>query len=964
MYNDPIDSSATSQEELSDSVAPNANYSRWMTDMAADIAHLKLHQLAIPGAHNSGVDTDGNFNVGTKWAACQNKSFSDQLAAGARYLDLRLVDASYKKDIGGSKVPRYKFIEIFEFAHNVVSVGRHLNHLVDAVRNFSDTNPGEIVIIDFHKYDRGRNYSHTSLERCLPKFSSIKDRLIPPSAKNLSIGEIRKTHPGCNIILCLDHNYPTPSSGNEDKWPGGTVRREQIWETLSHIWTTNTSEDGITNLLINAMKYPRVGYSVLSATVSYQLFPQNVEPDSPVRTEAFKPGFQNANILMIDFINSEYSRVSVVDKCIELSKLRAKDNIAPLITPTTLTVTAKDEIVTDGSFQNTLVFSWTPASDDLGVKTYEIYRNGEHLATTSENPYEHKNFSLRNYSFKIKAVDNTGNESEFSDEFVLILDSVPPTTPGNLTLEHGKGTSVALTWNHSIDAAGVEGYEVYLDDTFLKDVPYSPTNRGSTDIYNLINTQQYEVKIRAKDNNGLYSEFSTVTLYPRPTVINAKYSITGYDESTEKYDACILWETDAYSLYPDVFYQGETQNRWDFSRPEPGELPTFGFQASQGERISHRCITWYGRYPVSGYIQYEFVFDATAPVKPWNLQVTSRTETGTSISWASSSSANVISYAISKNEEPPLLIPNTENSYTFQELPLDKTFFIEVWAINDKNIPSTIDAITIEPVDVTPPIKPGTPVITNITQTSATISWAPSTDNVAVTGYTISINNKPPISTTSTQYTFIELDDATQYTVEIKAFDAAGNSSAPSTASFQTKDATAPEKPGLPVITNISQTSVTINWTPSADNVAVTSYTITLNNKPPISTTRTQYTLTELEELTQYTVEIRALDAAGNSSAPSTASFQTKNETTPSAPRNFRFTQDGGRYFLEWDAPSEPVTSYRVVLIYPQGGEVSYSPAGPFMSQNLLPATRFGIRITAFSGLEESLPLISEFTTG
>ena len=113
MYNDPIDSTATSQKELSDSIAPNANYSRWMTDMAADIAHLKIHQLAIPGAHNSGVDKDGKFNIGSHWAVCQLYSFSRQLAAGARYLDLRLVDASYKKDVGGSKIPRYKFIEIF-----------------------------------------------------------------------------------------------------------------------------------------------------------------------------------------------------------------------------------------------------------------------------------------------------------------------------------------------------------------------------------------------------------------------------------------------------------------------------------------------------------------------------------------------------------------------------------------------------------------------------------------------------------------------------------------------------------------------------------------------------------------------------------------------------------------------------------------------------------------------------------
>ena len=151
--------------------------------MAADIAHLKLYQLAIPGAHNSGVDEDGDFHIGENWAVCQYNDFSSQLAAGARYLDVRLVDSSYKKDVGGKK-PTYQFKEIFEFKHGIVSVGRRLSGLVSAVYNFSTENPGEIVIIDFHHYDKGRNYAHTSLQRCLPYFNSIQDAIASQARAN------------------------------------------------------------------------------------------------------------------------------------------------------------------------------------------------------------------------------------------------------------------------------------------------------------------------------------------------------------------------------------------------------------------------------------------------------------------------------------------------------------------------------------------------------------------------------------------------------------------------------------------------------------------------------------------------------------------------------------------------------------------------------------------------------------
>ncbi|KAB0482601.1 hypothetical protein SAMN04490202_2241 [Pseudomonas reinekei] len=91
MSNDPIEASTTSETE------PTANYSRWMTDLETEISHLKLYQLAIPGAHNSGVDKSGTWGPWEDWGACQINSFPQQLAAGARFLDLRLLDDSYKK---------------------------------------------------------------------------------------------------------------------------------------------------------------------------------------------------------------------------------------------------------------------------------------------------------------------------------------------------------------------------------------------------------------------------------------------------------------------------------------------------------------------------------------------------------------------------------------------------------------------------------------------------------------------------------------------------------------------------------------------------------------------------------------------------------------------------------------------------------------------------------------------------
>ncbi|MNI15969.1 Exoglucanase B precursor [compost metagenome] len=474
------------------------------------------------------------------------------------------------------------------------------------------------------------------------------------------------------------------------------------------------------------------------------------------------------------------------------------------------------------------------------------------------------------------------------------------------------GTSVTLSWDHSIDEAGVAGYEIYLDNEFLRNEPYNnSTNRASTDIYDLTNTQQYEVKIRAKDINELYSEFATITLCPRPKVVNPRYSIAGYDELTEKYNVNIVWDTDAYSS-AEIMYEGQT--KWysghaeyrELYRPESGEGPTFNFQASQNERITHRCITWYGRYPVGEFVSFDFVFDSTPPVPTNNLKVTSRTQSATSISWAPSTSADITNYAISVNEEIPVLVSKSVNTYTFEQMPLDEAFSIEVWAINNVDACSIIENLAIEPVDNAAPDKPGVPTITNITSSGAQISWTPASDNVAVAGYTITINNKPPISTTHTQHTLTGLEEANQYTVEIKAIDASGNLSEPATASFTTKYSL-PGNPGTPQISKITHSSAELRW--AASSGLDVQYKVSLNGFLIATTKETFFTVSHLRGHTDYQVEVQAFNPGGVS-----GSVATRFRTLLAPPVNLRFSHLNGRCRLAWNPVFGVLPSHEISI--------------------------------------------------
>ncbi|WFE30383.1 S8 family serine peptidase [Solwaraspora sp. WMMD791] len=89
--------------------------------------------------------------------------------------------------------------------------------------------------------------------------------------------------------------------------------------------------------------------------------------------------------------------------------------------------------------------------------------------------------------------------------------------------------------------------------------------------------------------------------------------------------------------------------------------------------------------------------------------------------------------------------------------------------------------------DTTAPSTPGTPVASGVTSTSASLSWTASTDNVAVTGYDIQRSTGGGSFTlvgtsTTNSYAATGLTAGTSYQFRVRARDAAGNTSAYSSA--------------------------------------------------------------------------------------------------------------------------------------------------------------------------------------
>ncbi len=84
--------------------------------------------------------------------------------------------------------------------------------------------------------------------------------------------------------------------------------------------------------------------------------------------------------------------------------------------------------------------------------------------------------------------------------------------------------------------------------------------------------------------------------------------------------------------------------------------------------------------------------------------------------------------------------------------------------------------------DTQAPSVPGALAASNVSQTTADLSWNASTDNVGVTGYTVYQNGSSIVTTSGTSYQVSGLSANTAYDFSVSANDAAGNDSGQSSA--------------------------------------------------------------------------------------------------------------------------------------------------------------------------------------
>lgn len=275
-------------------MAPATNYQRWMTDILPDIENLKLHELAWPGTHNAGVDIAGADSPwDEQWGACQDDSFEWQLNQGARVFDLRIWDRT-----GQNNKPAH-----FWFYHSSLTANRDLIHFVSDVAAFLDENPDEILMFDIHEtWDS--IFDTFDLTAFINIIQPLLGRMIPPTAKDLTLSNIRKLHPGKSIIIAWD--------------AFGDAAKYGFWPVIGHKWIGEDyiSADELKDYIDEVMKNPPNGiWSLSAAAYSFWTGPIRLTAEEDCMKAPFVTGAR-PNIVNVDF----FTDVGVVDRCIEYNK--------------------------------------------------------------------------------------------------------------------------------------------------------------------------------------------------------------------------------------------------------------------------------------------------------------------------------------------------------------------------------------------------------------------------------------------------------------------------------------------------------------------------------------------------------------------------------------------------------------------------------------------------------------------
>lgn len=264
--------------------------------------------------------------------------------------------------------------------------------------------------------------------------------------------------------------------------------------------------------------------------------------------------------------------------------------------------------------------------------------------------------------------------------------------------------------------------------------------------------------------------------------------------------------------------------------------------------------------------------DTKAPSPPSSLSAVSADYTSVTLSWIpSSDNVSVKGYEIYRNGSKAG--SSSSAGYTCKRLSPGKSydFFVIAYDLSGNRSSQSNRLTAATMADIEAPSTPKALKATYISETEATLSWSPCSDNFKVKNYQIFRDGSKIKTTAQTNFCCTGLLPGKTYQFAVKAADSAGNISGSSSPLAVTtlKDTAPPSAPENLKACSSGKSSVALSWSASSDNTKVKTYLIYCNGFQIGSSSKTSYTAKHKSGSAVNIYWVTACDIAGNISGRS-----------------------------------------------------------------------------------------------
>jgi chitodextrinase len=596
--------------------------------------------------------------------------------------------------------------------------------------------------------------------------------------------------------------------------------------------------------------------------------------------------------------------------------------------PGAITATA----ITDRS----VTLAWPAATDNVGVTGYKIFRNSVQVGTSATASYTDSGLTPSTaYTYAVVAYDAAGNQSTASPNKAVTTqaaDTVAPGAPGAPTASAITSSSLALAWAAATDNYGVAQYQV-----FRNGVQVGVSSGATFADSGLTPATAYSYTVKALDAAGNVSAASASTsvttaagniakvYYRLPTgwsTANMHYAPTGGTwtavPGVAMALACTGWTSYTANLASATGLTATFNNgsgTWDNNGGKNYALGTGIVDVENGVVTSgvNPCVA-----------------DTTAPATPAGLAASAVGSSSVTLSWtATTDNVGVTGYYVFRNGTQIASVASG-TSYTDSTAAASTTYSYTVKAFDAAaNVSAASAALSV--------------TTTALGNNSATVyyknnaNWSAVYLHYAPTGgtWTVSPGVAMDAACTGWKSKVVSLGAATGLAATfnngsgtwdnnggsnyaLAAGTAAVNAGAITTTNpCAGADVTAPSAPAGLAAGSVTASSASLSWTAASDDTGVTGYKVLRNGAQVGTSASTSYADTGLAASTTYSYTVQAYDAAGNTSAASTA----LSVTTPAA---------GGCQVKFTIANANTVTGQNLYLVGNQTAIGNWTPASGF----------------------------------